>query len=169
MSESNGPRILDYGPVRLIGVARICKTSADCHNVWADEKGLMARKGEIKAASGELPYYGVCRCVTGAKEGEFEYAAMMPAAEGAPVPEGMMEIVIPAVEYAEFPVAGLNEIGEVWESTREWLSSNLQWQGYCDGDPNGCGCVDTPSFELYPPGFNESSDSYVYIPVQPSG
>ena len=166
--ESREPRILDCGPQRLIGISRICATPVDCHNVWADENGFLARVGEIQARAGQTPYYGLCRCAQGAKMGDFEYMAAAPATDGAPVPEGMTEIIVPAGAYAEFPVAGLDDIGPVWGYTGEWLAASREWQGFCDGNPDGCGCVDNPSFELYPPGFDGSGGLFIYVPIRPS-
>jgi len=167
-TESREPRILQYGPQRLIGVGRVCKTSADCTNVWSDENGFETRISKARRSGGEGPYYGVCRCATGAEAGAFEYMAAMPVAEGAAVPEGMTEIIIPAGTYAEFPVAGLGDIGRVWAYTGEWLSAHPEWKGFCDGNPDGCGCLATPPFELYQPGFNESGGLFIYVPIQPS-
>lgn len=163
---SREPQILEYGPQRLIGLSRICKTSEDCKNVWADETGFMKRAQEIAAPAGQTPDFGLCRCATGAEMGAFDYAAAVPAPDGADLPEGMIEIVIPAGTYAAFPVAGLSEIGQAWGETGEWLASHPEWQGFCYGNPSGCGCVAHPSFEFYPPGFDERSGLFVYIPLQ---
>jgi len=167
-AEPREPRILDYGPERLIGLARICKMSVECHNVWADENGFLSRAREVQARAGQIPYYGLCRCAAGADKGAFEYMAAMPAADGAPVPEGMSEIIVPAGAYAEFPVAGLNDIGRVWEHTAEWLAAHPEWKGFCDGNPEGCGCTANPSFELYPPGFDGTGGLFIYVPLRPS-
>lgn len=162
-TESCEPRILDYGPKRVIGLGRVCKSSQDCHNVWADEDGFLKRMGETQA-----PYYGICRCAAGAEAGAFEYIAAMSAADDAPVPEGMAEIILPAGTYAEFPAAGLSDIGRVWGYAGEWLAAHPEWQGFCDGNPDGCGCVAHPSFELYPPGFDGSGGLFIYVPLRPS-
>lgn len=162
---SGEPRILDRVPQRLIGVGRICKSSEDCHNVWADENGFQKRMGEIKAPAGEISYYALCRCAKGAEAGAFEYVAAMPAADDSPVPEGTVEIVVPAGVYAEFPVAGLGDIGRVWGQTGEWLSAHPEWLGFCDGNPDGCGCIEHPAFELYPPGF-DGNGLFIYVPVR---
>jgi len=94
--------------------------------------------------------------------------AAAPAADGAPVPEGMAEIIIPAGSYAEFPVAGLSDIGQMWGYTGEWLAANPKWKGFCDNNPDGCGCVDSPSFELYPPGFDGTGELFIYVRIRPS-
>jgi len=160
-TESREPRILEYGPQRLIGISRIVKTSADCTSVWADENGLMKRMGETQP-----PYFGLCRCAKAAEPGGFEYVAAVPAAYGTPVPDGMVEVILPAGTYAEFAVAGLSDIGRVWGYTGEWLAANAEWKGFCDGNPDGCGCVKTPSFELYPPGFDGSGGLFIYVPLR---
>jgi predicted transcriptional regulator YdeE len=165
-AKSREPRVLDYGPQRLIGISRICKTSVDCHNVWADESGFLARVGEIEAPAGRIPYYGLCRCATGARDGEFEYAAAMPVPEGVPAMEGMIEIIVPAGTYAEFSVERLHDIGQAWAYSGEWLAANPVWEGFWDGNPNGCGCVANPSFELYPPGFDGTGGLSVYVPIR---
>jgi predicted transcriptional regulator YdeE len=167
-AESREPRILDYGPQKLIGLGRVVKTSEDCKNVWADQHGFVARMGEAQPSGGQVPYFGICRCAAGAEPGAFEYIAAMPAAAGAPVPEGMAEFTLPAGTYAEFPVAGLADIGRVWGYTAEWLAAHPEWQGFCDGDPDGCGCVEHPAFELYPPGFDESGGLFIYVPLRPA-
>lgn len=162
-SDLNEPRIVDYGPQRVVGLGRVCRSSEDCHNVWADENGFIKLAGE---ACG--PYFGVCRCVAGAEPGAFEYIAAMPAAADAPVPDGLAEYALPAGQYAVFPVEALSEIGRVWGQTAEWLAAHPEWKGYCDGDPDGCGCVERPSFELYPPEFDGTNGLFVYIPVHPA-
>jgi hypothetical protein len=128
----------------------------------------MARIGEIPIRDGEVPYFGICRCALGAENGEFEYIAAAPASDDAPVPEGMMEVTIPACTYAEFPVSGLSVIGEAWTKAAAWVEANPQWKGFCDGNPEGCGCIATPSFELYPPNFGEDGKLFVYMPIQHS-
>src|SRR5690242_8011787 len=90
-SNASEPRILAYGPKRLVGLSRICKSSADCHDVWADENGFQKRAGETQP-----PYYALCRCVVGAEPGAFEYMAASEVADDAPVPDGMSESVVPA-------------------------------------------------------------------------
>lgn len=166
--ESCEPKILNYGPVRLIGLSRVCNTSADCVAAWNDENGFMAHAKDIQATAGEVPYYALCRCAKGAENGALEYVAAMPALDNIPMPEGMAEVIIPAGTYAEFPVAGLSEIGRVWGYTGEWLASNPEWKGFCDGNPDGCGCVKNPAFEFYPPGFNETDGLFIYVPIQNS-
>lgn len=136
--------------------------------MWADENGFMARVGEIQVRDGQISYYGLCRCAQGAEKGAFEYIAAAPASDSAPVPEGMMEVIIPSGSYVAFPVAGLDVIGQAWQQTMEWFTANPEQKGFCDGNPNGCGCIATPSFELYPPSFNEDGKLFIYIPIQPS-
>ena len=167
-TESLEPRILEYGPQRLIGISRICTTSADCTNAWVDENGFTAHAAEIQENAGKIPYYALCRCAKGAENGAFDYVAAMPVADNTPVPEGMTEVIIPAGTYAAFSVAGLSDIGRVWGYTGGWLAANMEWKGFCNGSPNGCGCIDNPSFELYPPDFNESNGLYIYVPIQRS-
>ncbi len=166
-AESRKPRILDYGPVRLIGVSRICKSSADCHNVWTDENGFKARLGDLETQAGQIPYYALCRCASGAEHGAFEYIVAMPVADDTLAPEGTIECVIPAGTYAEFSVAGMSDIGQVWGYTGEWLAAHPEWQGYCDGYSEKCGCVEHPSFEFYPPGF-DGGGLFIYIPLRSS-
>lgn len=162
------PRIVDFGPERLIGIGRICKTSEDCKNTWTDENGFDKRAGEIQTPDGQLPYFALCRCAQRAEPGAFEYVAALPAADGAPVPEGMIEALVPEGKYAEFPVPGLSEIGRVWSCTGEWLAAHPEWQGFCDGNPGGCDCVAHPAFEFYPPGFDESKGLFIYVPLRAS-
>jgi predicted transcriptional regulator YdeE len=165
MNSDTEPRIVEFGPDRLIGVSRVCKTSADCHEAWEGENSFMARAGEIQAREAQTPYYAVCRCAKGAEPGAFEYVAAVPAAEGAPVPEDLVEVVLPAGTYAEFLVAGLGDIGRVWGYTGEWLAAHQEWKGFCDGNPDGCECVDHPSFELYPPGY-DGGELFIYAPIR---
>lgn len=162
-TDCSEPRILEFGPVTALGTGRICKTSQDCHNVWADENGFLARLGSCPGPEPQ-PCFGICRCAAGAEEGAFEYIAAMPAAGGS-VPAGMYEFTLPAGLYAAFPVDGLKDIGKVWGYTGEWLAAHPEWKGFCDGNPEGCGCVEHPSFELYPPGFDGSGPLFVYVPV----
>lgn len=160
------PRILDYGPQRLIGISRVCKTSAECHDVWAGENGFQARAEEIRIHD-KPPYFGICRCAQGAEQGAFEYVAATLAADGAPVPEGMIEVILPAAKYAVFPVTELSDIGRAWGYTSEWSAAHPEWNSFCDGNPEGCGCIATPAFEFYPPGFN-GGELFIYMPIRPS-
>lgn len=165
-TKSNEPRIVNYGPFRLVGVGRICKSPSDCHDVWADDKGFMARRKEIQVLDGEIAYYGICRCAVGVEPGAFEYIAAEPAANDAPVPEGMVEVLIPAGTYAEFPVMSLDAIGQAWSQAAEWSTANPEWKGFCDGNPEGCGCIANPSFELYPATFEKDGKLFIYMPIQ---
>lgn len=168
MTSSREPRILDYGPQKLIGVARVVKTSEDCKNLWMEAHPSMQRVEETHGLAGKVSYYALCRCAAGAEPGAFEYVAAMPAVDGAPVQEGMAEFAVPAGKYVAFPVAGLGDIGRVWGYTGEWLAAHPEWKGFCDGNPEGCGCIEHPSFELYEPGFDESQGLFIYIPVRPA-
>lgn len=165
---SREPRIKDLESQRLIGIGRICATSAECHNVWAGENGFQARAGEIQMCDGAAAYYGICRCAQDAEPGAFEYIAAVTAADDARVPDGMIEVTIPAGTYVEFPVAGMNDIGRTWGYIGEWFAANPEWQGFCEGNPDGCGCIAHPSFELYLPGFDETGGLSICVPIRPS-
>lgn len=75
-----------------------------------------------------------------------------------------MEAAIPEGTYAVFAVQGLEHIGQVWQESMQWQSSQTEWKGYCG--PDGCDCANHPCFELYPPDFGETQKLYICLPVQ---
>ncbi|MGE5532587.1 MAG: GyrI-like domain-containing protein, partial [Bacteroidota bacterium] len=169
------PHIVQYGPSRVIGLFYRGKNeNREVPGLWDGENGFLSRMGEVVQPegayyldSGRHPAYGLCRCIPGATDGTFEYIAAVPAAADAPIPEGMIEALIPAGTYLVFPVAGLDKLPEVWNASHEWMGAHPEWKSYCTG-PEDCDCANHPNFELYPPEFGVDEKLFIYLPVKPA-
>ncbi len=84
-----------------------------------------------------------------------------------PLPEGMAEIIVPARTYAVFQLPDSATSGERGD-LRRMVSLPIQiGKASVMGNPDGCSCIDNPSFELYPPNFQEDG-LFIYIPIRPS-
>jgi len=166
--SSSEPRIIEFGPYRVIGVGRVVKGGADCPAVWDGEGGFIARMDEVQPAADFL--VALARCipgVTGPDGGTFEYIAARPAKPGAAVPKGMIEASISAGTFAVFSVAGIANLGPAWGHAHAWLAAHPEWQTYCNKD--GCDCANHPAFEFYPPGFTMEGEMFIYFPVRRAG
>ncbi len=161
-ATSSEPRIIEFGPYRVIGLGRVVKGGADCPAVWDGEGGFIARMDEVQPGADFL--VGICRCVPGATDGSFEYIAARPAKPGAPVPKDMVEVPIPAGAFAVFSVAGIANLGPAWGQAHARLAALPGWQTYCNED--GCDCANHPAFELYPPDFTMEGEMFLYFPVR---
>jgi predicted transcriptional regulator YdeE len=160
------PRIVEYGPYRLIGMSCVGSESAQFKELWAGENGFLSRMAEIESL-GDGTAYGLCRCVAGVTDGSFEYVAAVPAKSDAPVPNGMIEARVGAATYAAFDVLGLDNIGPAWGATQVWLAEHPEWESYCHGGGDACcGCADYPCFELYPSDFDSTGVLFIYIPIR---
>ena len=155
-------QIVEFGPVRAIGMAmRGLPGKSDFAGFW--QKGFGSRMGEIQHPKGCM-MFGVCRCIPGATDGTFEYVAMMEATADAPVPAGMVEIVLPRCTYAAFAVESYAKFHEAWVGSREALLGQKEWKKFCG--PDGCECATHPAFEYYPPDSYKTGKAWVYKPVR---
>lgn len=161
--ESSEPALREVEARRVFGLGRICRTSEDCRNVWMDHHEVTGRSG---VSQPDGPFFGICRCAAGAEAGAFEYIAAMPAQEGAQAPDGLTEILLPGGMYAVFPVPSLAQIGEAWAFTGRWVAEHAEWQGFCDNGGENCDCVNTPAYEYYPPGFDETKGLSICVPLR---
>jgi predicted transcriptional regulator YdeE len=173
MSDTTGtikvqqPAIIEFGPVRVIGMNYIGKNeNQEIPALWGGENGFVHRMGEIQTPEGmECMSFGICRCVPGADEKVFNYIACLPAAADAPIPDGMVEAVIGQHSYAVFEVPNLALIGKVWEEVHKWVETSTEWISTCG--PDKCECAEYPFFELYPADFSPNSKLYIHAPVKP--
>jgi predicted transcriptional regulator YdeE len=174
MSEAQvEPQVVEYGPVRVIGMYYRGKNeNKEITALWDREGGFLSRMGEVAQPpdqyyldSGRHPAFGLCRCLPGETDGSFEYIAATLAAAEAPIPDGMIEAMIPAGTYLAFPVAGLEKLPEVWNAAHGWMAAHPEWKSYCTG-PEDCDCANHPNFELYPPDFGCDHKLFIYLPVK---
>lgn len=68
-SNHTEPRIVEYGPQTLVGMGRVCKTSADCASVWTDEDGELLvyvplQRAWVAEALAESPQAARPRCLS---------------------------------------------------------------------------------------------------------
>jgi predicted transcriptional regulator YdeE len=144
--------------MRGIGLAMMAKAGvSDFAGLWRVK--LAARAKEIEGKKGGVAM-GVCRCVAGSTDGTFEYIALIEATETAKVPPGMVEVKVPACDYAAFGVSRYAELGEAWHKAPAALAAQTEWKPYCDKE--GCRCGEFPSFEFYP---SPDGTAAVYIAV----
>jgi predicted transcriptional regulator YdeE len=161
-------KIVEFGPYRAIGMSYRGKNeNGEIPDLWAREGGFMQRMHEVDAQPG-VGMFGLCRCIAGVQDGSWEYIAAAPAQSDSPIPEGMIEANVPAATYAVFTVPNLAGIGQAWTATQEWMAAHLEYKSYCEPTETGCGCIDHPNFELYPPGFNGENQLFIYVPVRKS-
>lgn len=159
-------KIVEFGPYRAIGMSYRGKNeNGEIPDLWMRENGFLKRMHEIDALPG-VGSFGICRCIAGVQDGSWEYIAALPAKPDAPIPEGMVEAMIPAGRYAVFTVPNLAGIGQAWTATQEWMAAHQEWKGYCEPVDETCGCIDHPNFELYPPTFNGENELYIYVAIR---
>lgn len=135
-----------------------------CQELWARDFG--PRSEEIVQPRDRRISFGVCRCLPGVTDGSFEYIAEMEAIAQAPVPSGMMEVILPESDYAVFEVNGLEHVGQGQAIFTVWQEANPGREGYCT--PTSCNCATHPSFELYPSSFPADGRLSIYFPVRRS-
>ncbi len=158
------PSFLEFGPHRVIGIAKVAQGPPDCVAAWDGPNGLIARLGEIEPAEGADFLVGICRCLPGVTDGSFEYIAARPAKPEAVIPDGMIEATINTSAFAVFSVAGLSELSSAWGQAMAWLEAHPEWQTYCNKD--ACDCANHASFELYPATFPNDGKLFLYFPVK---
>jgi len=168
------PKIVEFGPFRIIGMNYVGKNEAgEIPDLWGRPNGFLARMSEVRMpegagdhATGDHLAFGLCRCYPGATDGTFEYVAAVPAAADAPIPDGMVEAAIGQSAYAVFESPTLKEIGATWGAAMAWMGQQTKWRGFCG--PDECDCANHPSFELYPPGYDDDGPLLIYMPVRPA-
>ncbi|HOF87458.1 MAG TPA: GyrI-like domain-containing protein [Armatimonadota bacterium] len=172
MSSSIEPRIVEFGPYRVIGMRCVGNNARnEFADLWGASGGFLSRMHEVARPEGAAGIaFGLCRCVPGVTDGTFEYIAAAPAAADAAVPDGMIAALIAAGTYAAFPVAALSELMAAWGAVGPWLAAHPEWQAYC-GYPSAqdCDCAHHPAFELYPETFATDGRLSVYVPIRPRG
>lgn len=159
------PQIVEYGPYRVVGMQYLGKNeNGEITEMWGGKDGFISRMNEIQPLTGECITYGLCRCRPGVTDGSFDYVAAAPVAEDAPIPEGMVEASIGAHTYAVVTVQGLDQIGQAWNDSHQWLASNSEWESCCS--EGNCECAKYPFFELYPSDFCTKGELFIYLPVR---
>jgi len=153
--------IVAFGPVRVIGLSYTGPVGdGQLSGLWHQ---LMGRVTEIQQTDSGLGF-GICRCVEGAPEGQFEYIAAFSATPTAPIPEGMVEVTLPAVDYYIKKVPTLEAIQSTWSEAVGEVAALEGWKPFCGQD--GCDCATAPSFELYPSDFKPEIGLDLYIPIR---
>lgn len=160
------PKIVEFGPYRVIGINYIGKNeNQEIAAMWGAEDGFIKRMCEIQIPEdAEHVSFGICRCIPRVTDGSFEYIACLPAAANAPIPEGMIEATIGQGTYAVFEVPNLAAITTAWDESQKWLEASSEWEGTCG--PDRCECATRPFFELYPSDFTPEGKLYIYASVQ---
>lgn len=154
-------KIVEYGPVRAIGMSRVAKADGgDFPKLWEE---FMMAAGSLPRLDGTA--FGFCRCVPGKTDGTFEYVASIAVPTDAKVPAGMIEVSVPRCDYAVFDVAGLKDIGQAWQNVPKAMAALDKWDPYCG--PKGCECATHPCFEMYPRTFMDDGKLALYVPVKP--
>lgn len=128
------------------------KAGVDCPKIWEEEFGpRMCSFPADPARPGES--YGLSIMID---SDTFDYWAVMPIADGTPVPEGMDTITIPGGLYGECQVESLAQLGDVfnylymtWAPSLEKYAVNMQAAGY----------------ELYTEEYMKSGALTVYCPL----
>jgi len=158
----NSSNIIEYGPVRAIGIACVAKNeNQEFSRLWSEK--LMPRTSEIKRTKNSAAF-GVCRCVPGRTDGAFEYLAVVEVTSDATIPVGMVDYVIPKCHYLVVEVANLSEVMKGWEEAMSLATDLDDWVPYCG--PNGCDCATAASFEYYPADFRIDGPFQIYIPLK---
>ncbi len=138
--------------MRVIGMQTLGKPADPAFaDLWTNK--LMPRIKEI-ARPAETIGFGICRMT---ENREIEYTAAFQALSDAQVPEGMIEMNIPAGVYLTKTVPSLKDIHAAWA---EGMQEFRQQTG---GGPK----EDLfPPFELYPADFPMGSEKlYIYFPL----
>lgn len=164
------PEIIEFGPYRAIGMSYTGKNEdGEIPELWQGENGFMSRMNEIDALEGQPMAFGICRCLSGATDGSFEYVAAIPAKPDSAIPDGMIEANVAAGTYAVFPVPSLSDL-YIWNVASKWVEAQTEWEGYCNPLGNGnCDCFEHPAFELYPPSFPIDGKLFIYMPIHRIG
>lgn len=162
MTSTQSFQIVTFGPHRAIGMRYTGKAEKkELTELW--EKFIPHACGE-SAPLMQGGCVGVCRCVPGKTDGTMDYVAAFLAKPGASVPSGMVEVDLPAGDYAVFPVPELDQCQAVWQSSYAQLEAS-EWVPYCTG-PEACDCANHPSFEHYPPEYRGCGPFSIYISVK---
>ncbi len=165
MSE---PQIVELGSFRVIGMRYAgMNENNEIPALWGS--GFPPRMAEVKTPPGGQLCFGLCRCLTGATDGSFEYIAAIAATPDAPIPDGMVEANIGAGTYAAFTVKSLNELKQAFGEAYAWIKTHSEWENLCDYLHTGkCECTTYPWFELYTDEYPKTGKLYIYAPIKPA-
>lgn len=149
------PKIVPQATLRLVGLQiRTKSMSPEIPALWPR---FVARMGAIGDVVEARTTYGAMSPIPGV-DGGLLYIAAAPVAAGAPVPEGMTAVDVPAGDHAVFEFA-FKHIGSVYPFIFEtWLPASGHVQR------------DTPLLERYGREFNPAnpmSVMQVRLPVRP--
>jgi AraC family transcriptional regulator len=141
------PRFEERGAFRLAGFSRVLTFDqvGEIPQLWQKFDG---KWGAIPGQVG-LEGYGVCYVPPDGNPGCFGYLAAVEVAADAEIPEGMVEMTIPAHRYAVVPHTGhVSQFGDTIRAlTEEWLPQS----GHTAPTP---GPGDALFFERYAADFN---------------
>lgn len=111
------PHRIDCPAQRIIGMTWTPEDAGSIADMW---QRFIPREHEIDRLAQPAGTFGICQPLA---DGQWRYIAGLPVADDAPVPEGMVEIVIPAGHYAKVehcgPVSGLPDTFRA--AYAEWL------------------------------------------------
>lgn len=149
------PRFEKRDAFRVVGMhVRAKPFSEEFSKIWDQ---FVPRMGEISGRTEEKASYAVEWGMDDEDEGgEFSYLAGVAVDAEAPIPEGMMDVQVPAQEYAVFDFV-LQEIKEAMNYIyKEWLpASEYKYAG-------------DPEFEYYDERFRPDEGQFemsMYVPV----
>jgi predicted transcriptional regulator YdeE len=142
-------------PVRIVGLRWQGSDALEIKGLWDRYiKRVIAEKGDVPYQE----YYGGCRMSPELPEGEFEYLAAAALSDGASIPEGFEVWDIPGGNYAVCQVPNLAALKDACDwFFGPWLAES--------GNSRDERTID---FELYPPGFRDDSELFIYMPVKSS-
>lgn len=152
MADNLKVSVVERGTYRTVGMkvrTSMDKAGIDCPRLWSEDFG--PRMPEIQG----FPTFSFGASLM-VDENEFDYWAVMPLPEGAPVPEGMAVLEIPAGLYAECLLSSLDELMNAYKHMfYTWLPDS--------GYEYAC---NAPGYELYPPDHLETGLLSLYTPVR---
>lgn len=136
------------GALRLVGCGWTGSDTNEIPKLWDEQ--FMPRVNKL--VPGDGVFYGFCDMRPGLPEGAFYYLAAAEQPEGAPVPEGMEEVVVPESDYAVFDHSGpLEKLSESYE------------RAFGEMGAEGVAQDVRHSFELYPSDFCPETNSRVEL------
>lgn len=145
---------IQFGPVRAIGLRTVGQGGDGAFaSLWSDK--FVPRIGEVQKPA-DSRSFGFCRMIPDASNNLIEYTAAVEATQDAAIPDGMVEILVPAGTYLVKRVESLASIGHAWmEGSAEYREQN----------PNGPHGTGFPPFEYYPADFTPKGHLYIYFPT----
>ena len=147
------PRFEKRDAFRVVGMHVRAKAGSDAFSKLWDE--FIPHAEEVSGRIEENTSYGVEWDMDNETQ-EFNYLAGFAVGEEAPIPTGMMDVQVPAQEYAVFDFS-LQQIGDAMKFIfEEWLpASDFKHSG-------------GPEFEYYDDRFNPAEDRFemsMYVPI----